>query len=263
MSPWEAFLLGLLQGITEFLPVSSSGHIELGKALLGINLKDDILFTLIVHLATVLSIMLVFYKDILSLLKNLFSFKWNEGNQYVAKLVLSAVPAAIIGLSFKSELEKILEGRVAFVGCMLIVTGIILWLTTKAPKTQKDISFKSVVLIGLSQAIALLPGISRSGSTIATALYLGIDKEKAARFSFLMILLPIIGASFLEFLDFDTTTLSANTPMTSLLVGFIAAFISGYVSCRWMYDLVKKGKIAWFAIYCFIMGTIAIVLGSL
>lgn len=263
MSVLEAILLGIIQGLTEFLPVSSSGHIELGKAILGIELENDLLFSLLVHLATVLSIFIVFGKDIWGLLKNLFTFKWNEGNKYIAKLALSALPVMVVGLAFKEQLELLFEGRIVLVGALLICTGFILYLSTLEKEKTRKFKFLDALIVGLAQAVAVLPGISRSGSTIATALALGIDREDAARFSFLMVLVPIIGASLLELPELANIQSSGNAAFMPLLAGFIAAFVSGYLACRWMLNVVKKGKITYFSIYCFIVGAIAIATGLL
>jgi len=247
--------------LTEFLPVSSSGHIELGKAILDVNLEDDLRFSLLVHLATVLSIFIVFGKDIWGLLKNLFTFKWNKGNKYIAQLLLSALPVMIVGLAFKDQLESLFEGRVVLVGAMLICTGFILYLSTLEKQKTRGFKFSDAIIVGLAQAIAVLPGISRSGSTIATALALGIGREEAARFSFLMVLIPIIGASILELPELTQMQASGSAALAPLIAGFIAAFLSGYLACRWMLAIVKKGKITYFSIYCFIVGTIAIAVG--
>jgi len=258
MSVLEALILGIVQGLTEFLPVSSSGHIELGKALLGTEAADDLLFTLIVHLATTLSILIVFRKDIWELFRNLFTFKWNEGNRYVSFILLSAVPIGVIGVLWKDEIEQLFEGRLLLVGCMLLVTGLMLLLSTLEREKPTGMTWWRAILIGLAQAIAIMPGISRSGMTISSALALGVSREEAARFSFLMVLLPIVGGSLLMLKDHweePATTQSENLP---LLVGFIAAFLSGWLACQWMLRIVKKGKITWFSGYCFIVGTIAI-----
>lgn len=263
MTVIEAIILGIIQGLTEFLPVSSSGHIELGKAVLGVTLENDLRFSLLVHLATVLSIFIVFGKDIWSLIKNIFTFKWNESNQYVAKLALSALPVMIVGLAFKEQLEAVFEGRILLVGAMLICTGFILYLSTLEKKETRGFSFSHAIIVGLAQAVAVLPGISRSGSTIATALALGIGREEAARFSFLMVLAPIIGASLLEIPDLTKMQAQEGASLLPLVAGFIAAFVSGYMACRWMLSIVKKGKITYFSIYCFIVGAIAIGFGLL
>ncbi len=262
----KALLLGILQGLTEFLPVSSSGHIELGKVLLNYDPGDneyELLFTVILHFATVLSTMIVFRKDIIEILGGLFRFNWNEETQFAAKILLSMVPVGLIGLFFEEYVESFFNGNILLVGCMLILTGILLYLTKYAEGLRNKghkVGFKDAAIIGVAQAISVLPGISRSGSTIATGLLLGVDKTKIARFSFLMVLPPIIGATLLKVKDLVEAP-PANFDVMPLLVGFIAAFISGLIACTWMIELVKRGKLVYFAIYCFIVGTIAIIAG--
>lgn len=263
MDTLDAILLGIIQGLTEFLPVSSSGHLELGKALLGDTSKgkESLLFTVILHFATALSTVVVFRKDIAEICKGFFQLKWNQETQFLAKIMLSTLPAAFVGLFFEHELEQLFGGKILFVGFMLIVTAVLLWFADKAKNTNKSVSFKNSVVIGLAQAIAILPGISRSGSTIATSVLLGNDKAKAARFSFLMVLPLIFGKILKEVIDGD---ISANTADSSFLfVGFFAAFVSGYFACKWMISLVKKSKLIYFSLYCFVVGSIAIAVGFL
>ena len=255
----EALILGLVQGLTEFLPVSSSGHLEIGKALLGVNSEDNLRFTVVVHGATVLSTIFVFRKDILSLIQGLLEFKWNESTQYVAKIAFSMLPIAIVGLFFKDQVEDIFNtDKILFlVGCMLLVTAALLAFTFYAKQKEKEISFRDALIIGVAQTCAVLPGISRSGSTIATGLLLGNKKSEVAKFSFLMVLVPIIGENILSI--FKTDVSQATSISTSVLVvGFIAAFISGLLACSWMIKIVKKGKLIYFAIYCLIIGLVAI-----
>ncbi len=255
----EALILGLVQGLTEFLPVSSSGHLEIGKALLGVQAEDNLRFTVVVHGATVLSTLFVFRKDILALLQGLFEFKWNEPTQYVAKIALSMLPIAIVGLFFKDQVEEIFNtDKILFlVGCMLLVTAALLAFTFYAKQKEKEISFCDAFIIGVAQTCAVLPGISRSGSTIATGLLLGNKKSEVAKFSFLMVLVPIIGENILSIFRTDVST-AASINTSILIVGFIAAFASGLLACSWMIKLVKKGKLIYFAIYCLIIGLIAI-----
>lgn len=255
----EALILGLVQGLTEFLPVSSSGHLEIGKALLGVQAEDNLRFTVVVHGATVLSTLFVFRKDILALLQGLFEFKWNEPTQYVAKIALSMLPIAIVGLFFKDQVEEIFNtDKILFlVGCMLLVTAALLAFTFYAKQKEKEISFRDAFIIGVAQTCAVLPGISRSGSTIATGLLLGNKKSEVAKFSFLMVLVPIIGENILSIFRTDVST-AASINTSILIVGFIAAFASGLLACSWMIKLVKKGKLIYFAIYCLIIGLIAI-----
>ena len=262
MSIIEAIILGILQGLTEFLPVSSSGHIELGKAFLDVKGADDATFTIIVHGATVLSIMVVFWKTIWELIQGLFRFQWDTQTQYIAKLALSMIPVGLVGVFFEEEVNALFEGRIVMVGCFLILTGGILFLTKLERKETKQVGFKDAIIIGLTQAIAILPGISRSGTTISTALALGISRERATRFSFLMVLAPILGATILKFKDLvEAGGTGQEASVLPYIAGFIAAFLSGVVACNWMIALVNKGKIIYFSIYCFIIGAIAITYG--
>lgn len=253
----EALLLGILQGLTEFLPVSSSGHLAIGEALLNIQVKDNLLFTVVVHGATVLSTIVVFRKDILELIISVFKFKNSENTQYSLKLILSMVPVLFVGLFFKDEVESLFNGNIFLVGLMLVLTSILLGFTYfYKPKTE-SITFKNAFVIGIAQAIAVIPGISRSGATIATGLILGVPKEKIAKFSFLMVLVPIIGANLLSLKDFSPEQ-GSGISASVLIVGFIAAFISGVLACKLMINILNKGKLIYFAIYCLIVGIIAI-----
>jgi undecaprenyl-diphosphatase len=254
----EALILGLVQGLTEFLPVSSSGHLELGKAILNVSPEKSLMFTVLVHGATVLSTIVVFNKDIWRLFKGLFAFKWNEETAYVVKLLVSMIPVAILGLFFKEEIESFFDGNVRFVGMMLIVTAVLLLLTYIRKSNTRKVGFLSSLIIGVAQAFAVLPGISRSGATISTGLFLGVKREFAARFSFLMVLIPIMGANFKDLASGDMAG-NAEVGIIPLLVGFLAAFISGLIACRWMINIVKKGNLVYFAAYCLIIGSIAII----
>ncbi len=268
----KALILGIVQGLTEFLPVSSSGHIELGKEILNLQFdeEENLLFTVVVHLATVLSTIVVFRNDIGTILKGIFQFKWNEETEFAAKILVSMIPVAIVGVFFKDQVESLFNGNIAFVGAMLLITALLLFLTTFASKKAaanegKKVGFSDAIIIGLAQAMAVLPGISRSGSTIATGLLLGVDKSKIARFSFLMVLLPIIGIAILDLKDYfeqiNAGTASADGDLMLLGVGFLGAFLAGWAACTWMINLVKKGKLIYFAIYCAIVGLIAIAYG--
>ena len=259
MNNLDALLLGIIQGLTEFLPVSSSGHLELGKAILGNTSvpEESLMFTVVVHFATALSTIVVFRKDIWEILRGLLSFSWNEEMQFSAKIVLSMIPAAIVGVFFEEQLEALFGGNILLVGVMLIVTAVLLWFADKAKDTQKKVSFSNAFVIGIAQAVALLPGISRSGATISTSVILGNDKGKAARFSFLMVIPLILGKIAKDILSGDLSTESGNVSV--LIIGFLAAFIAGLIACTWMIKLVKKSKLSWFAIYCLIVGLIAIV----
>ena len=261
MEAIDAILLGIIQGFTEFLPVSSSGHLELGKAILGDNSvpEESLLFTVILHFATALSTIVVFRKDIIEIIKAVFKFKWNEETQFIFKIGVSMLPAVVVGLLFEEQLEAFFGGNIAFVGAMLIVTAALLYFADKAKSTEKPVTFKNAFIIGISQAIAMLPGISRSGATISTSVLLGNDKSKAARFSFLMVIPLIFGKIAKDILSGDITT--ASTDFTVMGLGFAAAFICGLIACTWMITLVKKSKLSYFAIYCLVVGLIAIGVG--
>ena len=254
MGFWEALILGIIQGLTEFLPVSSSGHLELGKVLLGDESlpQESLLFTVVVHAATALSTIVVFRKDILEILKGLFQFKWNEESQFSVKIIVSMVPAAVVGVLFNDQIEALFNKQILLVGSMLILTGLLLFLADKAKQTEKSVGFWQALIIGIAQAIAILPGISRSGATISTSVLLGIDREKAARFSFLMVVPLILGKIAKDLLDGNIS--SELTNIMPLAVGFVAAFVAGLIACTWMISLVKKSQLRYFSYYCFIVG---------
>jgi len=258
MSIFEALVLGIIQGLTEFLPVSSSGHLELVKALFGDSSlpKESMAFTILLHGATALSTIVVYRKDILEIISGLFSTEWNEEKIFSVKIILSMIPAAVIGVLFNDQLEIMFSGQVLAVGFLLLLTGGLLLLADRAKATEKPVTFLSSIIIGISQAIAILPGISRSGATISTAVILGIDKEKAARFSFLMVVPLILGKMAKDILDGGTDFGTLSIPVLS--IGFFAAFISGVLACTWMISLVKKSQLKYFAYYCFVVGLIAI-----
>ena len=254
----NAIILGIIQGLTEFLPVSSSGHLELGKAILGDDSipEESLLFTVVLHFATALSTIVIFRKDIIELIKGALQFKWNDDLKFISKIAISMIPAVIVGLFFEEQLEALFGGNILLVGCMLIITAVLLFMADKAKDTNKPVTFKNAFVIGISQAIAMLPGISRSGATISTSVLLGNDKTKAARFSFLMVVPLIFGKIAKDIMSADLTYDSGN--FTALSVGFVAAFIAGLFACTWMIALVKKSKLSYFAIYCVIVGLIAI-----
>lgn len=257
----KAIIVGIVQGLTEFLPVSSSGHIVIAQEILGLHYEEDqnLLFAIILHFATALSTIVVFRKDILDIIKGLLKFKWNEEFRFSLKIVLSMIPAVIVGLFLKDTLEELFS-NLRLVGFMLLITATLLFIADKAKNTGKDISFKDSIIIGLAQSVAaLLPGISRSGTTISTSIILGDDKAKAARFSFLMVLPLIIGAALKEYLD--ATKAGSNEidfDILPLAFGFLAAFISGLFACKWMIEFVKKAKLKYFSIYCSIVGIFVI-----
>lgn len=258
----EALILGLVQGLTEFLPISSSGHLEIGHALLGVQGEENLTFAIVVHAATVLSTMVVLWKEIAQLFKGTFCVsKWNEEKNYVAKLVVSMIPVFIIGVFFKDAVQSFFGNGLLLVGCCLLVTAILLTFAHFAkPRKKESISFLDAFVIGIAQACAVLPGLSRSGSTIATGLILGNKKETIAQFSFLMVLVPILGEAFLELIDvLQGGMFDLGLPIISMLVGFLAAFLSGCFACKFMINLVKKGKLIYFAIYCLLVGATVVI----
>lgn len=256
MSVWEAILLGIIQGLTEFLPVSSSGHIELGKFFLGSALEENLLFSIVVHAATALSTVVVFRKEIHRLFAGLLQFRWNEETTFAAKIIVSMIPVGLVGILFKKQIESFFEGQITLVASMLLCTGLMLLFAHYArPQQGTDISFLKAFLIGIAQAIAILPGISRSGATISAALLLGVKREHAAPFSFLMVLLPIFGATLLEVKDYLEVTDAVQMPITALAGGFLAAFLVGMFACSAMIRLVRNSRLLYFAIYCLIVGT--------
>jgi undecaprenyl-diphosphatase len=254
----ESIILGIIQGLTEFLPVSSSGHLELSKAILGTDPDADLAFTVILHGATVLSTLVVFYREIAIIIKDSFQFKYNDSVEYLLKIAVSLIPVFIIGIFFKDYVESFFDGNIKFVGIMLLITGTVLLLTRIIKKDgQKNIPWLHAFLIGVAQAIAVLPGISRSGMTIATGLLLKNKREEVTKFSFLMVLIPVIGANFLQLFEGDLIQ-GFQSSFWIYLLGFFSAFFAGLLACRWMISLVKKGNLAYFAIYCFVIGIIAI-----
>lgn len=254
----DAILLGIIQGLTEFLPVSSSGHLELGKALLGDDSlpEDSLLFTVVVHFATALSTIIIFRKEVMSLLSGLLSFRRNEETEFCLKIVLSMVPAVFIGLAFEEELESLFTENLLLVGSMLWVTALLLYLADRAKHTGHPVTYVNAFIIGISQAIAILPGISRSGATISTSVLLGVDKAKAARFSFLMVVPLILGKIAKDITSGELTYETGQA--IPMMAGFLAAFIAGLFACTWMIRLVRNSKLTSFAIYCMIIGAIAI-----
>ena len=255
----EALILGIIQGLTEFLPVSSSGHLEIGSVLLGVQDSDNLLFAVVVHLGTALATVAVFRTDVSKLLQDIFQVKWNDSTRFAFKVLLSMIPVFVVAIFLEEEIESLFTGNVALIGSMLIVTGGLLLFAHFRKNGNRPVGFVSAFLIGIAQAVAVLPGISRSGSTIATALILGVERSRAARFSFLMVLIPIVGANILKLRDYSENPISHPISSASLTIGFIAAFISGLVACKWMILIVRNGKLTFFAVYCFIVGTIAII----
>lgn len=261
MEWFEALILGIIQGLTEYLPISSSGHIAIGQHLFGLTDPEEMMaFTVLLHVATVLSTIVILWREIVWIFNDLFKFKWNEGTKYTINILISMIPVGIVGLCFKDTVEAFFGTGLLLVGCCLLVTAALLSFAYFAkPRVKEEISPLHAFVIGVAQAIAVLPGLSRSGSTIATGLLLGNKKEKLAQFSFLMVIPPILGEALLDVLKITKGEAIANTISTSsMVIGFIAAFVFGCLACKWMIDIVKKGKLVWFAIYCAVAGGIAI-----
>jgi len=254
----NAIILGVIQGLTEFLPVSSSGHLEIFKVILNEEAlaSESLLMTVILHFATACSTIVIFKKEIVSILTGLVSFEKNESFWFSLKILISMIPAAIAGFFLDTEIEALFNGNLMSVGMMLIITGGLLFLADKAKPTEKKVSILSSFLIGLSQAIAIIPGISRSGATISIAVLLGIDKENAAKFSFLMVVPLILGKVVKDLISGEA--LKYNESLLPLFIGFIFAFVTGMIACKWMIKLVKNSQLKYFSVYCFIVGLIAL-----
>ena len=259
MSLFESLILGIIQGLTEFLPVSSSGHLEIFKEIFSSDYqpKESLLITITLHAATAMSTLFYFRKDIGFIFKELLRFEKSESLYFALKIILSMIPAVIVGLFFEDFIASLFDRNLLLVGFMLLITAFLLFQADRIGKNNKPLNYRSVLLIGVIQAIAILPGISRSGATIALAVLLGIDRERAARFSFLMVIPLIFGSMAKSLLEIDSVTQSPD--YLSLLVGFIAAFITGIFACKWMIALVKKSQLKYFSFYCIVLGVIAIV----
>ena len=260
MEWFEALILGLVQGLTEYLPVSSSGHLTIGSALFGVEGEENLAFTVAVHVATVCSTLVILWKEIDWILKGLFKFKMNPETKYALNILVSMIPIGIVGVFFKDHVEAIFGSGLLVVGCMLLVTAALLSFSYYAkPRIKENISMRDAFIIGLAQACAVLPGLSRSGSTIATGLLLGNKKENLAQFSFLMVIPPILGEALLDILKgLSGEEVMGDISTLSLVVGFLAAFVSGCIACKWMINIVKKGKLIYFAIYCAIVGAVTV-----
>ncbi|MBR4136728.1 MAG: undecaprenyl-diphosphate phosphatase [Bacteroidales bacterium] len=258
----QALILGIVQGFTEFLPVSSSGHLIIGREILGVGVDENVTFEVLVHAATVLSTLTVFWKEIVQLLAKFFKFEWNEETQYICKILFSMIPVLIVGVFFKDQVEAIFGEGLVLVGCMLLVTALLLALTRFVRfKENKPLTFGRAFLIGCAQAVAVLPGLSRSGSTIATGLLSGVRKEEVAQFSFLMVIIPILGEAFLDLVGGDFSFAQSGLSLPAILCGFFSAYVCGVLACRFMINIVKKANLAWFAIYCAVIGIVAIIFG--
>lgn len=255
----EAIVLGLIQGLTEFLPVSSSGHLELGKYLFGIDAATNFYFSVVVHGATVLSTIMVLWKEITDLAKGFFRFKWNEETSYLLKIAISLIPTAMAGFFMHEIAVRYFTGNMVSLGIQFIFSAILLLMPLLIKPKERPIGFFDSFIIGCAQAFAILPAVSRSGATIATGMILGNKKSDIAKFSFLMVLIPVIGANYLEVRSGEFTT--EGTSFSVIIVGFITAFITGYFACKGMINLVKKGNLHWFAVYCIIVGVFSILLG--
>ena len=267
MSWFEALILGIIQGLTEFLPVSSSGHLEIGQALLGTAGEENLIFAIVVHTATVLSTLVILWKEVAQLFRGTFTTtQWNEDKNYVAMILVSMIPVFVVGMFFKEQVEAFFGNGLLLVGICLCVTAVLLyfseWLSKRRAAVGHEVSYKDAIIIGLAQAIAVLPGLSRSGTTIATGLLCGVKKESVTKFSFLMVLIPILGEAFLELLDvLSGEMVSGSIGILPLLVGFVAAFVSGCLACRFMINIVRRQKLIYFAIYCLCAGIFSIVYG--
>lgn len=258
MSFLEAIILGIVQGLTEFLPVSSSGHLAIGKELLGIE-SSNLAFEITVHAATVLSTIVAFRKEVTQLIAGFFKFKMNEETTYLLKIAVSMIPIFIVGIFFKDAVESLFGEGLLIVGIALLVTATLLLLSATIKPQEKGITFKNAFIIGVAQSIAVIPGLSRSGATISTGLLLGVKREHIARFSFLMVLVPILGEAFLELISGELSQVNTGIAMLPLMAGFVAAFLSGLLACKAMIELVKRTKLKGFALYCAIVGVGAII----
>lgn len=258
----EALILGLIQGLTEYLPVSSSGHLAIGAKLFGLSGEENLAFTVAVHVATVLSTLVILWKEIVWLFKGFFKFKWNDEMKYMVNILISMIPVAIVGFLFKDTVEEIFGSGLLIVGiCLLVTAALLAFAYFAKPRQKEKISMLDAFIIGIAQAVAVLPGLSRSGSTIATGLLLGNKKEKLAQFSFLMVIPPILGEALLDVLKMFKGSADATTSSIGILplaVGFVTAFVVGCLACKWMINIVKKGKLIYFAVYCFIVGAVCV-----
>lgn len=266
MSWWEALILGVIQGLTEFLPVSSSGHLEIGQALLGTAGEENLTFAITVHTATVLSTLVILWKEVAQLFRGTFTTtKWNEEKNYVAMILVSMIPVFVVGMFFKDKVEALFGHGLLLVGICLCVTAVLLylseWLNKRRAGAGHEVGYKDAIIIGLAQAVAVLPGLSRSGTTIATGLLCGVKKESVTQFSFLMVLIPILGEAFLELLDIFSGEVTSTLGIVPMIVGFLSAFLTGCFACRFMINIVRRQKLVYFAIYCLCIGIFAIVYG--
>ena len=264
MSWLQALILGIVQGLTEFLPVSSSGHLEIGHVLLGTSGEENLTFAIIVHAATVLSTLVVLWNQVAQLFRGTFTtLQWNAEKDYVAKILVSMIPVFIVGMFFKDQVESFFGNGLLLVGICLLVTAALLalseWLQKKRQDAGHEVGYKDAIIIGIAQACAVLPGLSRSGTTIATGLLCGVKKESVAQFSFLMVLIPILGEAFLDLMKLLKGEIVSDLGLVPAIVGFVAAFATGCFACRFMIEIVRRQRLIWFALYCAIVGTVAII----
>lgn len=260
----EALILGIVQGLTEFLPVSSSGHLEIGQALLGTSGEENLTFAILVHVATVLSTLVVLWREVDKLFRGTFTtLQWNAEKDYVAKILVSMIPVFVVGMFFKDQVESFFGNGLLLVGICLLITATLLalseWLQKKRKNAGHEVTYKDAFIIGIAQACAVLPGLSRSGTTIATGLLCGVKKESVAQFSFLMVLIPILGEAFLDLLKLLQGELTSELGIAPAVVGFLAAFITGCFACRFMIAIVRRQRLIWFALYCAIVGSATII----
>jgi undecaprenyl-diphosphatase len=264
MSWLQALILGIVQGLTEFLPVSSSGHLEIGHVLLGTSGEENLTFAIIVHAATVLSTLVVLWNQVAQLFRGTFTtLQWNAEKDYVAKILVSMIPVFIVGMFFKDQVESYFGNGLLLVGICLLVTAALLalseWLQKKRQDAGHEVGYKDAIIIGIAQACAVLPGLSRSGTTIATGLLCGVKKESVAQFSFLMVLIPILGEAFLDLMKLLKGEIVSDLGLVPAIVGFVAAFATGCFACRFMIEIVRRQRLIWFALYCAIVGSVAII----
>ncbi len=273
MSWWEALILGIVQGLTEFLPVSSSGHIEIGQYLLGTSNDENLTFTVLVHTATVLSTLVILWSEVAWILKGCFTtIKWNNEKDYALKIIISMIPIFIVGMFFKDTVETFFGNGLQVVGICLLITSLLLALSDYITRYRqkkasgdeeigRSVNYLDAFVIGIAQAMAVLPGLSRSGSTIATGLLCRVKKSEIAQFSFIMVIIPILGDAFLELIDIiQAGSFGSGLPVMSAIAGFLAAFITGCFACKFMINIVRRGRLIWFAIYCMIVGILALCL---
>ncbi len=264
MSWLQALILGIVQGLTEFLPVSSSGHLEIGHVLLGTSGEENLTFAIIVHAATVLSTLVVLWNQVAQLFRGTFTtLQWNAEKDYVAKILVSMIPVFIVGMFFKDQVESFFGNGLLLVGICLLVTAALLalseWLQKKRQDAGHEVGYKDAIIIGIAQACAVLPGLSRSGTTIATGLLCGVKKESVAQFSFLMVLIPILGEAFLDLMKLLQGEIVSDLGLVPAIVGFVAAFVTGCFACRFMIEIVRRQRLIWFALYCAVVGSVAII----